>query len=59
LVRTGVEPTNNASERAPGHVVVSRKISGQIKGGKKWMDGRSQFIACRPTWHKHGLSIAG
>ena len=30
----GVAPTNNAAERALRHVVVRRKVSGQLKGGR-------------------------
>jgi len=40
-------------------VVVSRKISGQIKGGNKWMDRWSRFMTCILTWQKHGMSVAG
>ena len=52
-----VEPTNNASERALRHVVVSRKISGQIKGGQLWMDRWSWFVTCILTWKMKGRSL--
>jgi len=57
LERDGVEPTNNASERALRHVVVSRKISGQIKGGNKWMrhhEGRIRLLAGGSPGHSEG-----
>jgi len=59
LERACVEPTNSASERALRHVVVSRKISGQIKGGKERMERWSRFMTCILTWQKHDLSVAG
>jgi len=40
LEHGGVEPTNNAAERALRSVVLHRKISGQIKGGTAWRDRR-------------------
>jgi len=58
LEHSGVEPTNNASERALRHVVVSRKISGQIKGGQIWMDRWSRFMTCILTWQRRDLSMA-
>lgn len=33
LEHCGIEPTNNAAERAPKRAAVTRKISGQIRGG--------------------------
>ena len=52
-----VKPTNNASERALRHIVVSRKISGQIKGGQLWMDRWSWFMTCILTWKMKGKSL--
>ena len=57
LEHGGVEPTNNASERALRHVVVSRKISGQIKGGQTWMDRWSWFMTCILTWKMKNKSL--
>ena len=57
LEHSGVEPTNNASERALRHVVVSRKISGQIKGGQLWMDRWSWFVTCILTWKMKNKSL--
>jgi len=57
LERAGVEPTNNTSERALRHVVVSRKISGQIKGGRIWRDRWSRFMTCVLTWGMRGRSV--
>ena len=54
----GVDPTNNASERGLRHVVVSRKISGQIKGGELWMDRWSAFMTCVLTWRMQGKSLS-
>ena len=54
----GVEPTNNASERALRYVVVFRKTSGQIKGGYESMKRMSYFVTCVLTWRAHGKSVA-
>ena len=54
----GVEPTNNASERALRYMVVFRKISGQTKGGSKSMKRLGDFVSCVLTWQNHGKSVA-
>lgn len=53
----GVEPTNNAAERALRPVVVFRKISGQIKGGVRSMKRMSSFLTCILTWKAQGRRI--
>ena len=58
LEYSGVEPTNNASERALRYVVVFRKTSGQIKGGCESMKRMSYFVTCVLTWRAHGKSVA-
>ena len=54
----GVEPTNNMSGRALRHVAVSRKITGQTKGGVVAMKRLGDFISCVLTWQNHGKSVA-
>ncbi len=58
LEHPGVEPTNNASERALRYLVVFRKISGQTKGGSKAMKRLADFVTCVLTWRAHGKSVA-
>ncbi len=55
----GAGPTNNAPGRGLRHVVVSRKISGQTRGGKPWRDRWSYFMTCMITWERHGKSLSG
>ena len=57
LEHPGVDPTNNAAERALRYVVVFRKMSGQIKGGCESMRRMSNFVTCVLTWKKQGKSI--
>ncbi len=54
----GVEPTNNASERALRYLVVLRKISGQTRGGAKSLKRLGDFVTCIMTWKAHKLSVA-
>ena len=54
----GVDPTNNAAERGLRPAVVSRRISGQIKGGQAWMNRQSAFMTCVLTWRLQGKSLA-
>ena len=58
LEHPGVDPTNNAGERALRYLVVFRKISGQTKGGPKSMKRLADFVTCVLTWRAHGKSVA-
>ncbi len=55
----GAGPTDSAPGRGLRHVVASRKISGQIKGGKPWRDRWSHFMTCMIMWERHGKSLSG
>ena len=58
LEYAGVDPTNNASERALRHMVVFRKITGQTKGGDVAMRRLADFFSCALTWRNHGKRVA-
>ena len=53
----GVDPTNNASERALRYYVILRKMSGQTKGGARAMRRLGDFVGCMVTWRNEGKSI--
>ncbi|MCE2498944.1 MAG: transposase, partial [Nitrosopumilaceae archaeon] len=53
----GVDPTNNASERALRYMVVFRKIIGQTKGGPPAMRRLADFATCVLTWRRQGKSV--
>jgi len=53
----GVDPTNNASERALRYIVVFRKIIGQTKGGPLAMRRLADFATCVLTWRMQGKSV--
>ena len=53
----GVDPTNNASERALRYMIVFRKISGQTKGGPEAMARLADFASCVVTWRNQGKSV--
>ena len=53
----GVEPTNNASERALRYYVVFRKVSGHTRGGARAMRRLGDFVSCMVTWRNEGKSI--
>ena len=57
LEHRGVEPTNNASERALRYMVVFRKIIGQTKGGSRAMRRLADFATCVLAWRRHGKSV--
>lgn len=53
----GVEPTNNLAERALRYIVLRRRIFGQIKGGRRGMEGRTDPASCLPTCRAQGRPI--
>ena len=57
LEHPGVDPTNNASERALRYIVVFRKIIGQTKGGPQAMRRLADFATCVLTWRRQGKSV--
>lgn len=57
LEHPGVDPTNNASERALRYIVVFRKIIGQTKGGPPAMRRLADFATCVLTWRRQGKSV--
>ena len=57
LEHPGVDPTNNASERALRYMVVFRKIIGQTKGGPPAMRRLADFATCVLTWRRQGKSV--
>lgn len=57
LEHPGVDPTNNASERALRYIVVFRKIIGQTKGGPLAMRRLADFATCVLTWRRQGKSV--
>ena len=57
LEHPGVDPTNNASERALRYIVVFRNIIGQTKGGPRAMRRLADFATCVLTWRRQGKSV--
>ena len=57
LEHPGVDPTNNASERALRYMVVFRKIIGQTKGGPPAMRRLADFATCVLTRGRQGKSV--
>ena len=57
LEHPGVDPTNNASERALRYMVVFRKIIGQTKDGALAMRRMDDFATCILTWWMQGKSV--
>ncbi len=57
LEHPGVDPTNNASERALRYTVVFRKVIGQTKGGPQAMRRLADFATCVLTWRRQGKSV--
>ena len=53
----GVDPANNASERALRCIVVFRKIIGQTKGGPPAMRRLADFATCVLTRRRQGKSV--
>ena len=53
----GVDPTNDASERAIRFLVRFRKMCGQLKGGRRSMERLGHFATCVMTWWAHDKAV--